>query len=94
MSSIELRLYRYFVAVAEERSFSRAAQLLDISPPTLTHQIQKLEKELNVRLLTRKTKTEVRLTQAGERLLESARDLLHQANEAELSARRAARGHL
>ncbi len=94
MSDIELRLYRYFVAVAEERSFSRAAQLLNISPPTLTHQIQKLEKELGARLLTRRTRMEVRLTEAGARLLESARDLLHQANEAELSVRRAARGEI
>ena len=94
MNKIELRLYRYFVAVAEERSFSRAAQLLGVSPPTLTHQIQKLEKELNVRLLTRKTRTGVHLTETGSRFLASARDVLHHSNEAELGARRAARGEI
>jgi DNA-binding transcriptional LysR family regulator len=67
---------------------------LNVSPPTLTHQIQKLEKDLDARLLTRKTKMEVQLTQAGVRFLESARNVLHQAEEAELAARRAARGEV
>ena len=94
MSNIELRLYRYFVALCQELNFSRAAVRLKISPPTLTHQIQKLEKELGVSLLNRKTKMEVRLTQAGTRFLESARNVLLQADEAELAAHQAARGEI
>lgn len=93
MASIELRLYKYFVTLCEERHFSRAAEQLAISPPTLTHQIQKLERDLGVRLLNRKTK-KVQLTEAGARFLESARDLLHRADEAEMTARKAARGEV
>ena len=94
MSNIELRLYRYFVALCQERNFSRAAVRLKISPPTLTHQIQKLEKELGVSLLNRKTKMEIQLTQAGARFLESAHNVLLQADEAELAAHQAARGEI
>ena len=65
-----------------------------ISPPTLTHQIQKLERDLNVPLLNRKTKKKVQLTEAGVRFLESARDVLHRAEEAEIAARKAARGEV
>ncbi len=94
MGNIELRLYRYFVTLCEERNFSRAAERLRITPPTLTHQIQKLEKGLDVHLLNRKTKMKFQLTQAGTRFLESARDVLHSADEAEMTARRAARGEV
>jgi DNA-binding transcriptional LysR family regulator len=94
MANIELRLYRYFATLCEERSFSRAAERLSITPPTLTHQIQKLEKELDVDLLSRKTKMKFQLTQAGTRFLESARDVLHRADEAEIAARKAARGEV
>jgi DNA-binding transcriptional LysR family regulator len=94
MSNVELRLYRYFVALCQERNFSRAAVRLKISPPTLTHQIQKLERDLGVSLLNRKTKMEIQLTQAGERFFESARNVLHQADEAELTAHQAARGEI
>jgi DNA-binding transcriptional LysR family regulator len=94
MTNIELRLYRYFVTLCEERNFSRAAERLTITPPTLTHQIQKLEKDLDVHLLNRKTKMKVQLTQAGARFLESARDVLHRAGEAEIAARKAARGEV
>ncbi|HTS41271.1 MAG TPA: LysR substrate-binding domain-containing protein [Xanthobacteraceae bacterium] len=92
--NIELRLYRYFVALCEERNYARAAERLKITPPTLTHQIQKLEKDLAVRLLDRSKKTKIRLTQAGMSFLDSARNVLHQADEAELSARRTARGEI
>jgi DNA-binding transcriptional LysR family regulator len=92
MANTELRLFRYFVTLCEEENFARAAERLLITPPTLTHQIQKLEKELNVRLLNRKTR--FHLTDAGERFLESARDVLHRADEAEKTARMAARGEI
>ena len=94
MGNMELRLLRYFVTLCEELNFSRAAERLAITPPTLTHQIQKLESELEVRLLSRKTKKKVQLTQAGARFLESARDVLHQADEAKMTARKAARGEI
>ncbi len=94
MANTELRLFRYFVTLCEERNFSRAAERLAITPPTLTHQIQKLEKELNVRLLDRKSKAKFQLTSAGARFLESARDVLHRAEEAEKTARKAARGEV
>src|SRR5258708_6988442 len=88
--SIELRLFQSFVVLWEEKNFARAAQRLNISPPTLTHLIQKLEQEVGVRLLVRKGNMEIRLTQAGTRFLENARDVLHQAGEAALNARKAA----
>jgi DNA-binding transcriptional LysR family regulator len=94
MANTELRLFRYFVALCEEQNFSRAAERLAITPPTLTHQIQKLEKGLNVRLLIRRTKMKIQLTEAGARFLESARDVLQRANEAENTARKAARGEI
>lgn len=62
MAQTELRLFRYFVTLCEEQNFARAAERLSITPPTLTHQIQKLEKDLNVRLLNRKTKMKLQLT--------------------------------
>jgi DNA-binding transcriptional LysR family regulator len=94
MANIELRLFRYFVTLCEEQNFSRAAERLAITPPTLTHQIQKLERELNVRLLNRKTRMKLQLTEAGVRFRESARDVLHWADEAEKTALKAARGEI
>jgi len=94
MANTELRLFRYFVALCEEQNFSRAAERLAITPPTLTHQIQKLEKGLNVRLLIRRTRMKIQLTEAGARFLESARDVLQRADEAEKTARKAARGEI
>ena len=94
MPETELRLFRYFVTLCEEQNFARAAERLSITPPTLTHQIQKLEKDLSVRLLNRKTKMKLQLTEAGARFLESARDVLHRAEQAESTARRAARGEI
>ena len=69
---MELRHFRYFVAVAEELHFSRAAERLGIAPSTLTVQIQEIERTLQARLLQR-TKRSVRLTGAGELFLEQAR---------------------
>jgi DNA-binding transcriptional LysR family regulator len=94
MSDVELRLFRYFVALAEERHFSHAALRLKITPPTLTHQIKKLESELGATLVVRKGNTLVRLTEAGLRFLASARQVLLQAEEAAAIARQAERGEV
>ena len=92
MAEIETRLFRYFVALAEEQHFGRAAANLEISPPTLTHQIQKLESRLGAKLVERSGNTHFELTGAGTRFLERARNVLREADEAVAVARQAARG--
>lgn len=94
MSDIETRLFRYFVALAEEQHFARAALRLRITPPTLTHQIKKLESGLGTKLLKRKGNTNVVVTEAGQRFLARARDVLRQVEEAAAVARQAGRGEL
>jgi len=94
MRDLDLRLFRYFVVLAEERHFARAAERLSITPPTLTHQIKALEARLGVRLCNRKTSTRLELTEAGRRFVDQARQVLRQAEEAELVAQRAARGEI
>ena len=93
---MELRHLRYFVAVAEELNFRRAAERLHVVQPALSRQIKDLEYELRVRLLDRDT-TGVRLTDAGRAYLDEARQILEQVNRANDLARAAAagrRGHL
>jgi len=73
--SIDLKQLRYFLAVAEEKSFSRAAERLHISQPPLSQQIMKLETELGVKLFARTTRT-FELTVAGKALMSEASELL------------------
>lgn len=90
---MEIRHLRYFVAVAEERNFSRAAERLHMAQPPLSAQIRQLEDEIGVRLLARTTRS-VELTPAGGVFLEQARLLLERAETAAEHARRAARGEM
>lgn len=78
---MELRHLRYFVAVADELNFRKAAETLSISRPALSKQIKDLESELGVRLLERDT-VSVSLTKAGEVFRSDARALLAQAEQA------------
>jgi DNA-binding transcriptional LysR family regulator len=73
--SIDLKQLKYFLAVAEEKSFSRAAERLHISQPPLSQQIMKLENELGVKLFARTTRS-FELTVAGKALMGEAAELL------------------
>jgi DNA-binding transcriptional LysR family regulator len=78
---MELRHLRYFVAIAEERSFTRAAERLWVAQPGLSSQTRRLEAELGVKLLSRHSRG-VDLTDAGELFLERAREALAAADAA------------
>ncbi len=73
--SVDIRVLRYFLTVAREKSFSRAAEALYLSQPTLSRQIRELEEELGVPLLIR-TSRNIRLTQEGYRLRQRAREIV------------------
>jgi DNA-binding transcriptional LysR family regulator len=81
---MELRHLRYFLAVAEELHFSRAAERLHVAQPAVSEQVRKLEAELGVRLLNRTQRT-VSLTDAGAALVVEARRVLQQVETARLA---------
>jgi DNA-binding transcriptional LysR family regulator len=90
---MELRHLRYFVAVAEEENFTRAAARLHIAPPPLSVQIRNLEAEIGATLLVREGRG-LKLTDAGRVFLDEARQTLAQASHSAVMARRAASGEI
>jgi LysR family transcriptional regulator, benzoate and cis,cis-muconate-responsive activator of ben and cat genes len=90
---MDLRQLSYFIVVAEERSISRAAALLNLTQPPLTRHIQALEESLNVQLL-RRTTWGVDLTEAGQALLEHARSIKQHVERAAHETRQVASDRL
>lgn len=90
---MELRHLRYFLAVAEELNFRRAAERLNLAQPALSAQIKSLEDDLEIRLFERTTRS-VALTPAGRVLLDEARAVLGAASQAEHFAKRAHLGEV
>ena len=88
---MELRHLRYFVAVAENLNFTKAAARLHLAQPSLTRQIHNLEEEIGVRLLNR-SKSQVALTEEGRSFLVDARRILALAAESILAVQRLSRG--
>lgn len=84
---MDLRQMRYFVAVARERNFTRAAQMLHIAQPPLSRQIQLLEEELGVELIIRKSRP-IRLTDAGRLFYEQAMQVLGRVDQMRTATRR------
>ncbi|WP_264214025.1 LysR substrate-binding domain-containing protein [Leisingera thetidis] len=81
----------YFIAVAEELHFGRAAERLDMAQPPLSRQIKQLEEELQAILFNR-GRSAITLTQAGERLLERGKSILAQLDDTRLEVRRLGQG--
>jgi DNA-binding transcriptional LysR family regulator len=92
-TAVELRLWRQFLALAEELHFGRAAQRLNMTQPPLTQAIAQLEERIGARLFDR-TKRSVRLTPAGAALVPEARELLARAAALPARARAPAQGEI
>lgn len=90
---MELRHLRYFVAVAEELSFGRAAAALNMSQPPLSKQIKDLEREIGATLFER-TKRRVEITAAGQDFLLYAKDILRMADEARYRVQQVSTGEI
>ncbi|MBD2774274.1 LysR family transcriptional regulator [Iningainema tapete] len=90
---MEFRQLQYFLAVAEELNFSRAAKKLKIAQPPLTRQIRKLEQELGVELFLRNNRR-VEMTEAGKAFLEESRRTLEQVEHSMRVAQGASRGKI
>ncbi|GAB1543948.1 LysR family transcriptional regulator [Scytonema sp. NUACC21] len=90
---MELRHLRYFITVAEELNFTRAAERLHIAQPPLSQQISDLEADLGVKLFER-SKRPLQLTSAGKEFLKEARLILSQVEQATQLAQRASRGEV
>src|SRR5215468_8981191 len=84
LASIELRHLRYFLAVAETSHFTRAAQKLHVTQPTLSHQIRQLEGQLDLPLFDRIGRR-VKLTAAGAMLVPHARRVLRELEDAQVA---------
>jgi DNA-binding transcriptional LysR family regulator len=90
---MDMRRLRYFVVVAEESSFSRAAERLHMAQPPLSHNIRQLEQELGVLLFERSNRG-VWLTEAGELLLEEVRRMFAQLDQTVLAVQRVGQGQV
>jgi len=88
---MEIRQLRYFIAVADERHITRAAERLNMQQPPLSRQIKAMERELDVQLFHRKARG-VELTDAGRALLDDARAIVARLDHAFETTRRCARG--
>ena len=84
---MDLRQIRYFIAVARERNFTRAAQQLNIAQPPLSRQIQLLEEELGVALINRKSRP-LKLTDAGRLFYEQSLQVLGRVDQMRAATRR------
>src|SRR4051812_41310213 len=90
---MEFRHLRYFVSVAEEGNFSRAAGKMNIAQPSLAQQIGNLEKELGFSLFNR-SKRQLQLTPAGQLYLEWAYRILTQVEQTKADSKKVSRGEI